>query len=59
MRLAVLPRYINLNKDNNLFNHKRYVNCDYELMANKFGVGLCAVMSPYDIDDLCFFMMVL
>lgn len=53
MRLAILPRHYNLNKDGYSFNHKRYVNYDYELMANKFGVGLCAIMSPYDIEDFC------
>ena len=53
MRLAVLPRHLDLKKENNDFNHKRYVNYDYELMAHKFRIGLYTIMSPYDIDDFC------
>lgn len=53
MKLAILPRYIDLKKENSAFNLKHYVNHDYELLAHKFGVGLCAILSPYDCEDFC------
>ena len=53
MRLAILPRHIELDKEKNIFNRKHYVNHEFEIMAQKFGIGLCAILSPYDIEDIC------
>lgn len=55
MKIAVLPRYLNLKKENYDFNLKHYVNHDYILMAQKMGVGLCAIMSPYECEDYASF----
>jgi len=53
MKLAVLPRYVDLKKENNPFNLKHCVNHDFELMAKKFEIGLCSVLSPFEFQDIC------
>lgn len=55
MKLAVLPRYLDLKKENYDFNLKHYVNHDYILMAQQMGVGLCAIMSPNECEDYASF----
>lgn len=53
MKLATLPRYLDLNKENNDFNLKHYLNHDFILMSQKLGIGLCTIMSPYECEDFC------
>ena len=52
MRLAILPRYIDLNRENAPSNKKLYINCDFDDMARKLGVGLCAILTPDDCEDI-------
>ncbi len=53
MKLASLPRYIDLKKENSVWNFKHYVNHDFEMMAYEFGIGLYAILSPYELEDFC------
>ncbi len=50
---AILPRYVNLNIENAPSNQKLYVNCDFEIMAQKLNVGLCSVLSPVGLEEVC------
>lgn len=53
MKIAILPRYVDLKIENSAWNHKHCVNHDFELMAHEFGVGLYTIMSPYDCEAFC------
>lgn len=53
MKLAVLPRYLDIKRENGAFNHKHYVNHHYEMIAKEMGIGLCAIISPYEFEDFC------
>lgn len=53
MKLAILPRYIDLQSKTSTSNEKHFINHDYELMAHKFGVGLCSILSIYESEDFC------
>ena len=55
MRLAVLPRFIDLNTPNTPSTKKLYANQDFEMMANEFGVGIVTIVSQYGLDDICSF----
>ena len=47
MKLATLPRYIDLKQENNNFNIKHYINHDFVLMAHELGVGICTIIFPF------------
>ena len=53
MKLAILPRIIDLGKEKAPSNQKLYTNCDFEVIAKELGVGLCSILSPYEFEDIC------
>ena len=53
MKLAILPRYIDVQSKTSMSNEKHFINHDFELMAHKLGVGLCSILSPYESEDFC------
>jgi len=53
MRLAILPRYQDLQKENSVWNERHYVLREYEKMARENGVGLWAVLTPIDMEGIC------
>lgn len=53
MRIAVLPRYINLGKKDSVWNERHYILHQYERMATRLGIGLCVIISPYDFEAVC------
>ena len=54
MNIAVLLRYVDLKKENDRFwNQRYYIMHDYKLLADKYGVGMVAIMSEYGLDEIC------
>lgn len=53
MKIATLLRYCDLGNEKSAWNYRYYIMHDYELMARENGVGLCAIMTPYDYEDIC------
>ena len=53
MKLAILPRFIDLQRPDKPSNQKLYTNCDFEDMARFFNVGLYGVLTPYEYEDIC------
>lgn len=52
MNIATTLRYVNLG-NNGYWARRYYIMHDYELMAKKYEFGLCAIMSEYDLDNIC------
>ena len=52
MNIATTLRFINF-KNGGPWERRFYIMHDYHLMAEKFGVGLYAVMSHHEIDKIC------
>jgi len=52
MNIATTLRYVNF-KNGGPWDQRYYIMHDYQLMAAKYGVGLFAVMTEYDIDKIC------
>lgn len=52
MNIATTLRYVNFGGDGP-WARRYYIMHDYELMAQKYKVGLCAVMSEYDLENVC------
>ena len=52
MRLAILPRYLDMKRENFPSNKKLYVNCDFDDIARTMGIGLCAILTPDDCEDV-------
>ena len=55
MRIAILPRFIDLKTEARAWDLKHYVNHDFEMMAQKFGIALYSVISPCESEDICSF----
>ncbi len=53
MRLAILPRYIDLEVEGSVWNRRHYIVHQYERMAKEFRIGLCNIMSPYGFEEVC------
>lgn len=53
MQLATLLRYCDVQKEGSAFNLRYYIPHDYEIMARKYGVGLSAIMTEYDLETVC------
>ena len=53
MKIAILPRFIDLKRPDKPSNQKLSVNCDFEDIAREFGIGLCAILTPHDYEDIC------
>lgn len=55
MRLAILPRMIDTNegKENAAPYFRYVVNKDFEVLAKKYGFGLCTIMPPYEWQEIC------
>lgn len=52
MNIATTLRYVDLEKGD-AWDKRYYTMHDYNLMANKYGIGLVAIMSEYDIENIC------
>ncbi len=52
MNIATTLRYVDLQKGD-AWDHRYYTMHDYTLMANKYNIGLTAVMTEYDIEKVC------
>ena len=54
MTIAVLLRYMDMKKGPDYFwNERQYILHDYKIMADKYKIGMCAVMSEHDLDKIC------
>lgn len=53
MKLAILPRYKDLKQEANDFSRLHYVVNNHDIMARENGVGLCAILSPFEFEDIC------
>ena len=51
MNIAVLLRYLD-QKQGGHWDHIYHMQHDYRLMADKYGVGLVAIITPYDAERL-------
>ena len=52
MNIATTLRYVDLQKGD-AWDNRYYIMNDYSLMANKYNIGLIAVMTEYDIEKVC------
>ncbi len=52
MNIAILLRYMNQNQGGH-WDHVYHMQHDYELMARKYGVGLCAIITEFDAERIC------
>lgn len=52
MNLATLLRYVNL-KDSRYWEERWYIMSDYQLMAEKLGFGLCAIVNDINLEQIC------
>ena len=52
MNIATTLRYVKLPEDN-VWNERYYIMNDYMLMAEKYGIGLHAVMMKTGIEEIC------
>lgn len=54
MNVATLLRYVNMKKGDGYFwNDRYYIMQDYKILADKYKVGMFAVMSEYGLDEIC------
>lgn len=53
MRLAILPRFIDLKRPDKPSNQKLITNCDFEDIAREFGIGLCSILTPNEFEGIC------
>lgn len=54
MNVAVLLRYVDLKNENDPYwNLRYYIMHDYKLLADKYQVGMIAIMSEYGLDEIC------
>lgn len=52
MNIATLLRYVDL-KQGGYWDHRYYIMNDLHLMAQKYRVGLCAIMNDHDFERIC------
>lgn len=52
MNIATVLRYVDLEKGN-VWDNRYYIMQDYNLMAQKHGIGMTAIMSEFGIEELC------
>ena len=52
MYLATTMRYMHL-PDSKFWDHRYFLMNEFEIMVNKLGFGLCAIMSETDLDRFC------
>ena len=52
MNFATVLRYVDLKKGD-AWDHRYYIMHDYKLLAEKYKIGLHAVMSEYDMEAVC------
>ena len=52
MNIATTLRYVDL-KQGGYWDHRYYIMHDYKLMAEKYRIGMTAIMSEHGIDELC------
>lgn len=53
MNIATLLRYVDLKQDNSYWNQRYYIMNDYKLIADRYKVGMIAIMSEYGLDEIC------
>ena len=51
MNIATTLRYVNLQR-NSPWDERYYIMNDYSLMANKYGICLCAIMTPHGCEEI-------
>ena len=52
MNIATMLRYVDLKKGD-YWDHRYYIMHDFKLFADKYNVGLCAIMTEHDIEAIC------
>ena len=52
MKLATLLRHVDM-KENEVWDSRFYITRFFPLLAEENGVGLCAILTKYDIEDVC------
>ncbi len=52
MKLATLLRYCDLKQDP-VWDNRYYIMHDYEILARENKVGLCAIMTEFDLEEMC------
>ena len=54
MNVATLLRYMDMKKgDEYYWNYRYYILHDYKIMAEKYKIGMYAIMSEYGLDEIC------
>lgn len=52
MKIATLLRHVNMERQE-VWDNRFYITQDYQLMAEENKIGLCAIMTKYDIEEVC------
>lgn len=52
MNVATLLRYVDMKKGD-AWDHRYYIMHDYNLFANKYKIGMAAIMTEYGFEEIC------